>query len=838
MTTRPIVKAKIRHVLSSIRLSLSLKRPRRWFSRFDPAASEQPKAVFQSSRMLVLASSAVHFLPISVSTVLISLNLSGSYLGRTLPGSIIDPAINLALLQIAAKIHELLIVASVTTVVLHFIRKELVHGDGLPLGMLMGAFMFSGLSYFWSPELIGSWGAKYALASKLKVVLVLVLAGLFATLAGPASAVLLIPKEQPWRAGGSVYYLPTSVEQLWPSMINSSTDMTQEVCSGEMLDHGLCLRGGYLSLWNARDLIDIFRRPAYISGSRHNLTTDLILGPRGIDVTNDLEMIRGLRYSGSFRGYACETAVIGTRIVDAMYHKRLLQDWISEVMAIGLNSRGHSPTQSNYKYYRSITATTSSRVPAVRVSCTTAQHISSSSGQFEVPILDAEGCSPSTRATRFMQHDWLADPELHQFHALWKDTSPELGTTSGILVVELPSNVSDDFIAVVGCSIDARWADGSTITSDLRSYATSSNLNLKFNAPVSLGPIFKGPSTNLGQPSYSEFRPVLSNPRSTRIKLARDWLFGAGSTTSNPPNSTSTQQEHGGWTAANFLTFLRNISIFSDLDGSPEAPIEKWNEETPGAVNRTVALEWFLALLVTDALSRTGSERILNTTGPVSSWTIRDYNKVSSFATQLFRSGHALQRPTGPAVTEAKLEITIGGFSYQATSLTDYLALALLALHIVVSLSHVALLFSSGESSSAWASVAEILVLAQNSRPADMALRNTGAGIGCLGTYARMARVYSVTPWDASGGKSGMRNVELVFDEPADSWTAGAGAVDDVDAALVGPQCRGRLPRLQDRDGGTTVVLGEVRRDVLYGHVDRNAVPRSRPRISYDRITV
>lgn len=97
-----------------------------------------------------------------------------------------------------------------------------------------------------------------------------------------------------------------------------------------------------------------------------------------------------------------------------------------------------------------------------------------------------------------------------------------------------------------------------------------------------------------------------------------------------------------------------------------------------------------------------------------------------------------------------------------------------------------------------------------------------------------MARVYSVTPWDPNGGKSGMRNVELVFDEPTDSATAG----DDVDAVLAGPQCRGRLPRLQDRDGGTTVVLGEVRRDVLYGHVDRNAVPRSRPRISYDRITV
>lgn len=122
--------------------------------------SEEPKSIIQTSRRLALARSCVHIIPSAISITLISLNLSGSYLGRTLPGSIIDPAINLALLQVAAKAQELLIVASMTTIVMYFIRQELCAGAGVPLGMIGGGFSFTSLGYFWSPELWGSLSAK------------------------------------------------------------------------------------------------------------------------------------------------------------------------------------------------------------------------------------------------------------------------------------------------------------------------------------------------------------------------------------------------------------------------------------------------------------------------------------------------------------------------------------------------------------------------------------------------------------------------------------------------------------------------------------------------------
>lgn len=113
---------------------------------------EKPKEIIQTSRPLAIARCSIHVLPICVSITILVLNLGNSYLGRGLPGSIIDPSINIALLQVAAKIQELLIVASVTTIVMHVLRSELVHGEGLPLGLLAGGFLYSSLSYFWSPE--------------------------------------------------------------------------------------------------------------------------------------------------------------------------------------------------------------------------------------------------------------------------------------------------------------------------------------------------------------------------------------------------------------------------------------------------------------------------------------------------------------------------------------------------------------------------------------------------------------------------------------------------------------------------------------------------------------
>jgi hypothetical protein len=740
---------------------------------------EQPKSIIQTSRRLALARSGVHILPSAISITIICLNLFHSYLGRTLPGSIIDPSINIALLQVAAKAQELLIVASMTTIVMHIIRQELCAGASVPLGMISGGFMFTTLSYFWSPELWGSLGAKCSWATRSRLYGILVIGGIVAALAGPASAVLLIPKEQQWNAGGTKIFLPGSPDVWWPDMLNGSDSDTGNVCStGALPEHGICSTGGYSSFWNARDKLDIFGKPAYLKGSQHNATTNLLFGPQGVDIANGFRLLPAMRYSGSYRGYACETAVVGIRTAEAMYHQQILHDWRTEVRSIPWATSGRRSTLSEYKYYTSLTSITSSSIPAVRISCTPAQDISQLERNIEFPVLDPDGCTGKARATRLFYVADLNDSP-YQMSFNWIDLPDTFGTVSAGLVVKLPWGSSNDSRAVIGCSVDARWTNGSIITSDLRSFSTWSNLAVNFKAPDKLSVVIQGQLTAIGQPNYSEFRPVILNRASRRIVLKPSWLF-------SPSTTATTTTSGSAWTASNLESFLSGLSLTDGLPQQSTNQADFWNSETPDEVNRTVALEWSLALLITDALSRTGSELALNSSGPTSIWTLNSYTKTSDFGSQLLRShgvGTALLRPTNKPVVEESIIITIGGYSYAATNVIDYASIALLLVHLLLALCHTLYTVCyTSQSSSAWDTLTELMALMQNSRPADRVLRNANAGIKETGTYGVVGRLYATTRSKANQeteSESGtnpslvqneeeeeMSNVELIFDKP------------------------------------------------------------------------
>ncbi|KIX02442.1 uncharacterized protein Z518_08383 [Rhinocladiella mackenziei CBS 650.93] len=145
----------------------------------------------------------------------------------------------------------------------------------------------------------------------------------------------------------------------------------------------------------------------------------MIFGLKGVDLANNFELIRGLRYSGNFRGDACETAILGVRTVEAMYHKTVLQDWTREVLSIPWNPHGKGTTLSEYKYYRSLTATTPSRIPAVRVSCTPAQNLSRSDSKVRVPFLEPNGCSGGSQMSQFVEFDMSNNSSTNNIHATW-----------------------------------------------------------------------------------------------------------------------------------------------------------------------------------------------------------------------------------------------------------------------------------------------------------------------------------------------------------------------------------------------------------------------------------
>lgn len=170
---------------------------------------EPTKIALNHSRLVALLRNLIHLLPFSFALFEIIINWNVYYVG-TRPYST-------AVYQIIAKAHEVLIQASITTILFSVIRRELALGNGLPFGFLFSGLQVSQISYLWSMELWGAMRAESLLLSK-KTVLFLTLTGgiLLAATCGPASAVLLIPRLQLWPAGRTHIWINATRDQIWP----------------------------------------------------------------------------------------------------------------------------------------------------------------------------------------------------------------------------------------------------------------------------------------------------------------------------------------------------------------------------------------------------------------------------------------------------------------------------------------------------------------------------------------------------------------------------------------------------------------------------------------------
>ena len=87
---------------------------------------EPLKVAIQQSRRIALARCLIHGIPVGFALFEIILNWNNYYVGVN--------TYSVALYQLIAKIHEIMIQASLAAIIFSFIRHELVLGGGLPFG--------------------------------------------------------------------------------------------------------------------------------------------------------------------------------------------------------------------------------------------------------------------------------------------------------------------------------------------------------------------------------------------------------------------------------------------------------------------------------------------------------------------------------------------------------------------------------------------------------------------------------------------------------------------------------------------------------------------------------
>lgn len=208
--------------------------------------TEEKKVVMKKNRLRATLRCVVHLIPISAAGALLVLNGSNHYIGGELSGAKDQDNQKLAALLFAAKLHELFMLASLSAIVITYIRKELVFGDGVPFGAVFSPTQFKDLTFLWSPEL---WGAVYheweRRRKKWFIICLLVVCSIAGLTVGPSIGILMRPRLDLWPAGGTSFWINATESALYPELMQPSADLGH--CSLETGDLA-CPAGGWKAL--------------------------------------------------------------------------------------------------------------------------------------------------------------------------------------------------------------------------------------------------------------------------------------------------------------------------------------------------------------------------------------------------------------------------------------------------------------------------------------------------------------------------------------------------------------------------------------------------------------
>ncbi|CVL12367.1 uncharacterized protein FPRN_07121 [Fusarium proliferatum] len=714
---------------------------------------EPPKVLMDSSRSRAIARCAIHIIPAFLSIALITLNCVGFFAGNELQGLKDEDELKLGLLQVAAKLQELLIVASVGSIIFHLIRSELVFGDGMVLGLLVSGFSFSQPSYFWSPEFLGSLGwacgedVPYGQRWKrCAFILLIFISGALALLAGPATAVLMIPRKIDWPVGGGIYWLNGSDDQLWPRFLDAAyhSEINCTLETGQFTDNRcpshsfLPMYQHFISWWNGYntgygfELNDgwqrkmIYARPALLSDantwaySAHAPTAVLQDALRGYHFKalkylakkhpNTTPFPRRLDWAKPKR-YEVKTKIPATRVY---CEPQGIMDLYGQNLTVkfpnlkGLDEYWEDKLdQPDMEIYGAKVLDKVDVLGDVQRALTARGILRDEKSVLNESIFDER------REKLIIATDiWDSTKNSLGLVILFKDLFNHTNVTADI---SPPSNV-------VACSIDARWAKGKTVmqtTEDYpiyHEYYTGKVLNLiqtELDFPDHMG--------------YVRARPTA--PYMEDIRLTPDWYDMLS------PTLPDKSPDHLPW---------------MPIHGSKRTTLETLLISVYNQDFRQTELENLIATVFVDGLSRSGLIPNYNASRFLEAWSFGDFGvENDELARKLLHKGDPKEIFPEPAILKSgkskrmEMRAIYNGYVMTAKDWFDYLCMFCLALHAAIALIHtIFVAFIKHKTGEAWDSILELIALTQRSTPPERPLlSNTSAGVKSLRTVKLIAWV-------------------------------------------------------------------------------------------------
>ena len=656
--------------------------------------TEQKKVVVSSSRRLAVSRCGVHIVPIIVSAVIVAVNLKQDFIGIDFHGLIHSETVNIALLQTAAKVQELLIVASLSTIAFQLIRDELLYGEGIPLGMLGAGIDMSKLSFFWSREFIGGLrglvkgSRRYR---KVQLVVFLLLAGALSLLAGPACAVLLVPQIQDWPIGGTPVSLNGTEDSFWPvEMTGNSSQPAICLSPGESLN-GVCPSGGYRSLWSHYYNLDSTTYADYVPAYAYQLSGNHYYWP--------VESVQPMMTRTISLGWPKLTVwMVQPHLAASIVLEQLMKGWWQALLASG-----------SYQDSEIIDRAAASSLiynPLVRVNCAPPAQLSSSNHSVLFPVID----SPDFRTLELDGSVLPDNPKNHvQFSWIHLDNNFRPVTTGAVL--QSAWSHDNESRLVIGCSVAAQWVKANVRSDSYSFWQGWYPKSIDFDHPYPIqGSILKNGSVSTQD----------------AIVVDESWLNSL--TPATPP----TEPGYLDWKPTTIESILSAVRITEGTGNNNSISVNDWQTEDNS--NRPGLLASVIASIFVDGLSRAGVQQLFTNQGNPSQWILSPYEEDPNFDNLMLRNKRALKYP--PQNDMFRVDFGISGLNY-SMSLAQKLAMIVLFLHIALAAFHSVWLITRGKSSACWDSMTEIMAIAQNSKPAIRSLENTAAGIQYSSTFSK-----------------------------------------------------------------------------------------------------
>lgn len=648
----------------------------------------------RKSRLLVLLALATHIIPIGGVITLLYLNIRGYYIGGELAGPSGFDDLKLSGLQFGAKLHELTMQASLSLIVVSFIRHELVAGNGVPFGAIFGSVQFTTPSYLWSKEFMGTLKARFRSSYvKWSLILLIVTGSVLFVTVGPSTAIIMRPRLRDWPAGGSQFYLNATEDQLWPQNITAA-DATPR-----RFDDWVMIPDTMLPSWS--QLNDGKALPEFYEVASEKSVRQLFTSAKiGI-------------YS---RNWSLATTQMSC-LADA--EENIGRLWINAAFGAWLVKKR---TYSNRARWRRGVrwSITNVRQPLTMTLCSSYGNETFPNGIF-VPKVETN-CQSNDNP-----FETVPFTDLSELDAVVTNYNNPASTSPALQFVDLPAadfgrNSIGAFISfpsswpggkrLLACAVDARWVP-STIQGQ--------------GNPI---------RRTTGQPqALWDWLGLCLLPNTRRVTVSPEWA-NALNPTVRDSNRTVIQQ------------ILRDI---------PETQSSRW-ENNPTGQNGDLFvvpfIESVLSILVTNGLSRTASSAVPqgilkgcsetfcaeNCGDGDGAWC----NAIMPNGEFGYRDGQSIYSLPANAdlskMTPFNVRIDMTGYAYSSQGTTARLSCAVLLVYCLLVAIHALFTLRTGLTSQSWDTISEIVALAMQSHPTQ-ALRNTCAGIVTTTVFKRFVKV-------------------------------------------------------------------------------------------------